>query len=174
MIPGDPVFGRNCPVERSQESETRNWSLNLNFPIYTGGLNSSRVQQAVFRHRAAQQDMERIARQTERETRDAYLGVIAEISRVEALRQAVESNRTALRATEAGFEVGTQTTVDVLAAQDNLRRAETNYAIREVRLHHQSAHTCGAPQAIWLSPILSSSTPGSNSRDAASLTKPTS
>ena len=45
-----------------------------------------------------------------------------------ALRQSVESNRTALRATEAGFEVGTQTTVDVLAAQRLLRVAETNYS----------------------------------------------
>ena len=33
-----------------------------------------------------------------------------------------------MRATEAGFEVGTQTTVDVLASQNNLRRAETTYA----------------------------------------------
>ena len=49
-------------------------------------------------------------------------------SRVRALRQAVESNRTALRATEAGFEVGTQTTVDVLTSQNALRRAETTYS----------------------------------------------
>jgi outer membrane protein len=106
----------------------RNWSLDLRFPIFTGGLNKSRVQQSVFLHRAATETLERIARQTERQTRDAYLGVISEISRVRALRQAVESNRTALRATEAGFEVGTQTTVDVLASQNNLRRAETNYS----------------------------------------------
>ncbi len=125
-LPGQPPQPPNL---RAGDSESRNWSLNLNFPLYTGGLNASRVQQAVYRHRAAQEDLERVARQTERQTRDAYLGVIAEISRVEALRQAVESNRTALRATEAGFEVGTQTTVDVLAAQDNLRRAQTNYAI---------------------------------------------
>jgi outer membrane protein len=56
------------------------------------------------------------------------LGVISEISRVRALRQSVESNRTALRATEAGFEVGTQTTVDVLASQRQLRVAETTYS----------------------------------------------
>jgi outer membrane protein len=125
-LPGQPP---QPPTLRAGDSDGRNWSLNLNFPIYTGGFNGSRVQQAVYRHRAAQEDLERVARQTERQTRDAYLGVIAEISRVEALRQAVESNRTALRATEAGFEVGTQTTVDVLVAQNNLRRAETNFAI---------------------------------------------
>ena len=52
-----------------------------------------------------QETLERIARQTERQTRDAYLGVISEISRVQALRQALESSRTALRATEAGLPV---------------------------------------------------------------------
>jgi outer membrane protein len=106
----------------------RSWRLDLTFPIYTGGLQNSRVQQTVYQHRAASEALERIARQTERQTRDAYLGVISEISRVRALRQAVESSRTALRATEAGFEVGTQTTVDVLASQNNLRRIETTYA----------------------------------------------
>lgn len=113
---------------RLGDTDSYNWSINFRMPLFTGGLNSSRIQQAVYRHRASLEGLERVARQTERQTRDAYLGVISEISRVQALQQAVESNRTALRATEAGFEVGTQTTVDVLAAQDNLRRAETNYA----------------------------------------------
>jgi outer membrane protein len=106
----------------------RNWSLDLRFPIFTGGLNRSRIQQAVYQHRASTEALERVARQTERQTRDAYLGVLSEIQRVRALRQAVESNRTALRATQAGFEVGTQTTVDVLASQNALRRAETTYS----------------------------------------------
>jgi outer membrane protein len=110
------------------EPDGRQWSLDLRFPIFSGGLNRSRIQQSVYEHRAAEEALERIARQTERQARDAYLGVIAEISRVRALRQAVESNRTALRATQAGFEVGTQTTVDVLQAQNNLRRIETTYS----------------------------------------------
>ena len=112
----------------TQLPDGRSWSIDLRFPLFTGGLNRSRVQQSVYQHRSAEDALERIARQTERQARDAYLGVISEISRVRALRQAVESNRTALRATEAGFEVGTQTTVDVLASQNNLRRAETTYS----------------------------------------------
>jgi outer membrane protein len=54
--------------------------------------------------------------------------VISEISRVQALRQAVESSQTALKATEAGFDVGTRTTVDVLDARRRLLLAETNYS----------------------------------------------
>ena len=38
------------------------------------------------------------------------------------------SSRTALQATEAGFEVGTRTTVDVLDARRRLFEAQTNYA----------------------------------------------
>ena len=87
-----------------------------------------RDRQSVYVHRASLEALEQVARATERETRDAYLSVISEISRVRALRQAVESSQTALLATEAGFEVGTRTTVDVLVSQNNLRQAETAYA----------------------------------------------
>ncbi len=120
---GDPTIRPSL-----QAPDGYNWELALRFPIYTGGFNRSRIRQSVYTHRAATETLQRIARQTERQARDSYLGVISEISRVRALRQAVESNRTALRATEAGFEVGTQTTVDVLQAQNNLRRVETTYS----------------------------------------------
>jgi outer membrane protein len=125
------IDSNGVPVTTTRvgDSQGNNFSINFRVPIYTGGLNSSRIQQAVYRHRASMEGLERVVRQTERQTRDAYLSVTSEISRVRALQQAVESSRTALRATEAGFEVGTQTTVDVLAAQQNLRRAETTYAI---------------------------------------------
>jgi outer membrane protein len=47
---------------------------------------------------------------------------------VQALRQAVESNRTSLKATEAGYEVGTRTSVDVLNGRRLLVQAESDYA----------------------------------------------
>ena len=103
-------------------------SLQLTVPIYTGGATSSRVRQAQYRHQAARERLERTARQTERETRDAYLGVNSEVARVQSLRQAVESAKTALQATEAGYEVGTRTSVDVLDARRRLFEAQTNYA----------------------------------------------
>jgi outer membrane protein len=40
----------------------------------------------------------------------------------------VQSSQTALQATEAGFEVGTRTTVDVLESRRILLDAQTNYA----------------------------------------------
>ncbi len=101
--------------------------VQIQVPIFSGGTTSSQVREAVYRHRAAREQLQRVTRDTERQTRDAYLGVISEISRVQALKQALESARTALRATEAGYEVGTRTTVDVLDARRALFLAETNY-----------------------------------------------
>ena len=101
--------------------------IQITFPIYSGGAVSSEVRQRVYQHRAARERSERTARDTERAARDAYLSIISNISRVEALRQALESSRTALQATEAGFEVGTRTTIDVLQTRRQLFQAQTNY-----------------------------------------------
>lgn len=102
-------------------------ALEFRIPLFSGGRTSAQVREAVHLHRAARERLQRVARETERQARDAYLGVLAEISRVKALRQALSSAKTALEATEAGFEVGTRTTVDVLDAQQQVFSARTNY-----------------------------------------------
>ncbi len=114
------------PADQSQTTDSI--GIQVTVPIYSGGATSSRIRQRVYLHRAARERLERANRETERAARDAYLGVLSEISRVQALRQAVESSRTALEATEAGFEVGTRTTVDVLDARRQLLQAQTNYS----------------------------------------------
>ena len=114
------------PADRDSTDDSI--GLQVSVPIYSGGATSSRVRQRVYLHRAARERLERANRETERATRDAYLGILSEISRVKALKQALESSKTALQATEAGFEVGTRTTVDVLLARRQLFDAQTNYS----------------------------------------------
>jgi outer membrane protein len=101
--------------------------IEVTVPLFSGGRTSSSVREAVYLHRASREQLQRVARETERATRDAYLGVLSEISRVNALEQAVASSRTALEATQAGFEVGTRTIVDVLTSQRALYQAITNH-----------------------------------------------
>ena len=108
-------------------SDSDSISLQLSVPVFSGMRTSSRVREAVYLHRAARERAQRIARETERLARDAYLGVLTEISRTKALQQALKSSQTALEATQAGFEVGTRTTVDVLDAQRQLFNARTQY-----------------------------------------------
>jgi outer membrane protein len=119
---GTPAGGTT--LDQNQKSI----GLQLTFPIYSGGLVSSQVRQAVYQHRAAKERLERVARQTEHDARDAYLGVLSEISRVKALHRAVESNMTALRATESGYEAGTRTAVDVLQSRQQWVQAQTDYS----------------------------------------------
>ncbi|WKZ13286.1 MAG: TolC family outer membrane protein [Gammaproteobacteria bacterium] len=127
---GQPSGSLNDQVRQPTDFETSQDSFGLQFkvPLFSGGATSSETRQAVYEHRAAKERLERTARQTERQTRDAYLAVTSEISRVRALQQALKSAQTALQATEAGFEVGTRTTVDVLESRRQLFQAETNFA----------------------------------------------
>jgi outer membrane protein len=107
------------------ESDDDRIGIEITVPLFTGGRTSSRVREAVYLHRAAREQLQRVTRETERSTRDSYLGVLSEMSRVEALEQAVKSSRTALEATQAGFDVGTRTIVDVLNSQFALYRSIT-------------------------------------------------
>ena len=110
------------------DQNQRSIGIQLTFPLYSGGMVSSQVRQAVYQHRAAKERVERVARQTEHDARDSYLGVLSEISRVKALRRAVESNTTALNATEAGYEAGTRTAVDVVESRRLWIQARTDYS----------------------------------------------
>jgi outer membrane protein len=110
------------------DTDSTSYSLQLSVPLFSGGATQSRVRESEFRWQAARERLERTSRQTERQARDAYLGVLSGISRVQALKQALESTATALKATEAGYEVGTRTAVDVLDSRRRLAQAETDYA----------------------------------------------
>lgn len=103
--------------------------LQLNVPIYTGGRVSASTRQARHNLAAAQQALEGERRALERQVGEAYRGVVTSISRVDALNAAKVSNASSLDATQAGYEVGTRTIVDVLLSQRNFYRAETEYAI---------------------------------------------
>ena len=103
--------------------------VQVTVPIFSGGQTSSRVRQAVAQHRATKEKLERVGRETTRNARDSYLGVISGIATVKALQQSVKSSATALQATEAGYEVGTRTTVDVLDARRRLYSSQRNLAV---------------------------------------------
>lgn len=105
----------------------RQIGLRVTLPIFSGGFTQSKVRENEYRFIAAKQGVVQSSRATERQARDAYLGVISGIARVQALRQALESSQTALKATEAGYEVGTRTAVDVLNARKTLVQAYTDY-----------------------------------------------
>jgi outer membrane protein len=103
-------------------------SMTLNVPLFQGGLVQSQVRQAVAQRDAAEGALEQATRATTRQVRNAYRAVEAGMSEVAARRQALVSARSALEATEAGFEVGTRTIVDVLLSQQQFFAAQREFA----------------------------------------------
>lgn len=125
---GNETF-EGSPFSLNTAVNDRQYTLQVTVPLFSGGLTQSKIRQAQYQWIAAKEGVIQSSRATERLARDAYLGVISGIARVQALRQALESSRTALQATEAGYEVGTRTAVDVLNSRRTLVQAQTDYAV---------------------------------------------
>lgn len=125
----------------SNKTHEKILGLQVNIPIYAGGVVRSRTREASFRLDEAMQNEEEQRRAIMRQTRAAYNSVMSGISQVKALKQAVYSNQKALESTEAGFDIGTRTTVDVLNARRELfgalrdySRSRYDYVVNTLRL----------------------------------------
>ncbi len=103
--------------------------LVLNIPIYSGGAVSSRTRQARLLMDATGQDLDDVQRATVRATQNAFRAILAGIQEVQAFEQARISAESALEATQAGFEVGTRTIVDVLIAQQRKFQAQRDNSV---------------------------------------------
>ncbi len=109
-------------------TDSTSLNLNLSIPIYSGGRTSSQVRQSVHNHKSAMDRYEQTRRNTVRSIRNAYHGTIATQSSVQARELAMVSAQSGLEATEAGYEVGTRTIVDVLNAQRSLYQAQRDFS----------------------------------------------
>jgi outer membrane protein len=118
----DNLLTNNNNIDNNSQSI----GVRLNVPIYSGGATSGRVRQAQSNYVAANQDLQQTHRNIVRNARNAYNTVITAVSGIKALEQALISADSALKATEAGFEVGTRTIVDVLDSTRNLFNAKRN------------------------------------------------
>jgi len=103
--------------------------LVLDIPIYQGGRVSASTRQARHLLDATGQDLDDVQRGVIRQTQDAYRAIIAGIQEVQAFRQASISAESALEATQAGFEVGTRTIVDVLIAEQRKYQAQRDNSV---------------------------------------------
>lgn len=110
------------------QQEDLSVGIELEIPLYTGGRISSEQAEAEARLVSAQNNTLLQTRLASQRSRIAYLDVVSGISQVSALKQALESSNVALEATQAGFEVGTRTSVDVLISLRETYRAQRDYA----------------------------------------------
>lgn len=125
----------------NEDSTTSRVLLQLTVPLYSGGGVMASTREAELLYEQSRQSLEAQNRNVQRQVSAAFLNVNASVSRVKALAQALISNESALAASEAGLEVGTRTTVDVLvtrrsvyAAKRDHSRARYDYVLNHLRL----------------------------------------
>ena len=87
------------------------------------------MRQAIYTRDIADDQLEQERRAITRQTRNAYRALVAGLIEIEARKQALVSAQSAMEATEAGFEVGTRTIVDVLTSQQVLFQAQRDHSI---------------------------------------------
>lgn len=119
----------------------RSIGVQLNVPLFQGGVVSSKWREAEANHERARQELENARRNVVQQTRQAYLGVVSGIAQVKALQQALASSESVLEASKLGQEVGVRTNLDVLNAQQqlfstrrDLYQAQYNYLLSQLRL----------------------------------------
>lgn len=134
-LTGGSLFGGGSNVE------TTDVMVRLTIPIYSGGSTSALTGEAMQRYYASLEDLERDARQTERQTRAAFQGVTGGTVRVKALAQGVISSLSARELKLEGYKSGLETILQVLDAERDLyaakrdsARARYDYLLNRLRL----------------------------------------
>ena len=112
----------------SDTTDFTSFGLQLNVPIYNGGITRSRVKQAAAQADQAKELLNNRRLTVIRDTRNLYRAVATDVVRVQARLKAIRSSASALEAVETGYEVGTRNVVDVLQAQQRLFASQFDYA----------------------------------------------
>ncbi|MEM7691569.1 MAG: TolC family protein, partial [Pseudomonadota bacterium] len=122
----DPAGIFNFPPDQERESTV--WRVELNMPLFSGGAISAERRRAAQQFNQAREERINLTRQTVTDARSLHMTVVNDVARVAARKQSIVSSKSALDATEAGYEVGTRNIVDVLNAQNTLFGALRDYA----------------------------------------------
>jgi len=114
----------NSPVSQlsndSLEVTSRNIGLQLNIPIFQGGLVNSKVREAVANRVAAEAALENARRSAVLNSQQSFLGVVNGLAQVRALDAALISSMSALESNKLGYEVGVRINIDVLNAEQQV------------------------------------------------------
>ncbi len=101
-------------------------TINASVPLFSGGLTSSRVRQAVERNTADRITVEGVRRNVLQGVTQFWSQLIAARATIASSEEQVRAARIAAEGTRQEQQVGLRTTIDVLNAEQELRQAELN------------------------------------------------
>ena len=100
--------------------------VEISIPIFSGGMTSSRVREAVLLKSKLEHDVEYLRRGIGLEVRNYYLSLQTNFSEIKAYEQAMNAATLQLESTQLGFEEGLRNSLEVLDAQQTLFNAKLN------------------------------------------------
>ncbi|WP_020410339.1 TolC family outer membrane protein [Hahella ganghwensis] len=118
----------NGPAPADDDSTDASIALNLTVPLYTGGGTQAGVRQARYQLEQAQETLNTTQRNIRLQLRSLYRTLQTNIEAIQARKQEIVSNESALQATRAGYDVGTRNIVEVLDAERRYFESLSNYA----------------------------------------------
>lgn len=101
--------------------------LELNIPLFTGGLTSSQAREASQRLAQREDEHEDRRREVVLRTRSLHRAVNADVEQILARQQSIRSSQASLKANQMGLALGSRNTADVLNAERQLYRAVREY-----------------------------------------------
>ena len=109
------------------KSNSTTYSVELNMPLFSGGATSSQVRESGYRKEEAESLFDNTLRNVKAQARNLFRTVNTDVDRIEARCRGIISAKSALRATQSGYEVGIRNIVDVLEAQKSFYAAQNDY-----------------------------------------------
>jgi outer membrane protein len=101
-------------------------TVNGSVPLFSGGLVSSRIRQAVERNNADRISTEGVRRTVMQNVTQSWSQLLAARANISSSEEQVRAARIAAEGTRQEQQVGLRTTIDVLNAEQELRQAELN------------------------------------------------
>jgi len=118
-------------------------AINVNVPLFSGGITTHQVSEARHRLQLSKNDNETAIRAITKETSDAFLSTNAAARSIKASQKALESASKSKEAMERGYQLGVVTIGDVIKSQQDefsakkdFAQAKYNYIKNRIRFMH--------------------------------------
>ena len=108
--------------------------VQLNVPIFTGGYRGSKHREALHLQDQNRAQGDVLRQQVKQQTRAAWLGVQVNGQQVTALQKALQANQERLSATRLGHELGDNTTLERLDAENSVAQIQLELLDAKVSL----------------------------------------
>lgn len=101
--------------------------IEMNWNVYTGGRTKKSIQKAAVNVKKSEAELDAAIRKANTEVKKSYLQVETDQAKLQARKAAMESSSLVSRASQAQYQEGLKTMVDVLLAQRNAFSAKQDY-----------------------------------------------